>query len=267
MRIHMQSIVTAVTLVFVAAELALPAAPAEASSRKAEKIVKKHVAAIGGRKLKAIAAIRATGRVEVREMQVPFTVWRQRPNLSRLEITIMGYDVIQVYDGRTAWWINPIAGATYAQEMPAEYARQLIRWTDFDGPLVDYKRKRHKVKYLGRERLDTGDAYKLKLRLADGDEWYVYIDSETYLEVKRAYTQTYQGRTSTVDTYFSDFVDTDGFMTPRVIRGIGFGGEPFRMTFETLDTGVEADKARFEMPGRKKKRRFAIGFWFSAPGI
>ncbi|MDH3214924.1 MAG: hypothetical protein OEN01_01370 [Candidatus Krumholzibacteria bacterium] len=251
MRIRIGGIVGVVVLAALGLTLA---APTLASSLRADKIVRKHVKALGGKKRKAITAIRTVGRVEVRGMEISFTAWRRRPDLSRLEVNIMGFDVVQAYDGKTAWWVNPIVGATEPTEMPADYAREVLRWTDFDGPLVDYKKKRHKIKYVGRERLDTGEAYKLRIRLANGDEWHVYIDSRTYLEVKRSYTQTYQGQTSTVDTYFSDFFEVDGLTTPRVIRGVGLGGEPFIMTFDSLDTRIEADGARFDMPGRKKRR-------------
>jgi hypothetical protein len=231
-----------------------------ASSRRAERIVKKHINAIGGKSLKAINSVRVLGRVEVRDLEVSFTLWKQRPDLSRLEVSILGYDVIQAYDGETAWWVNPVLGAAKAEEMPADFARELIRWSDFDGPLVDYKKKRHKIKLVDEETLDTGSAYKLRIALHSGDEIYSYIDAVTYMEVKRTHTQTYQDKAITVDTYFSDFIEIDGVTTARVIRGIGFGTEPFIMRLETIDTDVEPDEARFGMPGRHKKRRIGIGY-------
>jgi hypothetical protein len=246
------------TLALVAAgcSLAFSMTSVGASSRKAEKIINKHVAAIGGSKLKSIAAMQAVGTVEVKGVTISFTLWRQRPDLSRLDMTVMGYDVIQAYDGETAWWINPVAGATQPEKMPADFAREMIRWSDFDGPLVDYKKKRHKIKYLGQDTLGTGNAYKLRVSLAGGDQIYAYIDGDTYLEVKRTYTQLDKGRTITVDTYFSNFTEVDGVTTPRMIRGVGLGGEPFTMTFSSIDLDVEADEARFVMPGRKKKGGF-----------
>lgn len=259
MRSRRRGSITAVLAVIAFGGTVVLSSTVVASSLKKEKIIRKHVAAVGGKKLRSIDAIRVVGHVEVRGIEASFIAWKQRPDLSRLEVSVLGYDVIQAYDGHTAWWVNPIVGATYPEKMPPEYAWELMRWTDFDGPLVDYRKKRHKVKYMGDEMLDTGRAHKLRVRFARGDEWFVYIDSETYMEVKRTYLQTYQGKTGTVETLFSDFVDIDGVMTPRVIHSVGYGGEPFRMTFETLYTDVEVDKTRFTMPGAKK-RRFGFGY-------
>lgn len=245
---------SAVVAAVVASLVGLRTAPVEAGSHRADRIIKKHVRALGGSKLKSLEAMRATGHVEVQGMAVPFTLWRQRPNLSRMEMSFMGHEVIQAYDGKTAWWVNPLLGASEPTEMPEEFAQNMLRWTDFDGPLVDYKRKRHRVKYLGEERLDTGKAHKLRVTLRNGDVWHVYLDSETFLEVKRTYAQTYQGRTSTVDTYFSDFIEVDGVTAPRVIRGVGLGGDPYTMTFDSFDTKVKADRRRFEIYGRPRGR-------------
>jgi len=224
-----------------------------AVSPKIERIVERHLKAVGGDKLKAIDALRADGEVEVRGFTVPFTAWWQRPNRSRLDLSIMGYDVIQAYDGSVAWWLNPVAGVTTAQVMPEDFAREMKLWSDFTGPLVDYERKRYKLKYLGKEELKTGEAYKLRVAMSGGVELLVYIDGETYLEVRRTYTQTIEGKSITVHTNFSDFTDTDGVTTPRTIAGVGFGGTAFVMRFKTLDLDVEPDPTRFELPDAKKK--------------
>jgi len=241
------------TIVVGAVALALAAVSAHGSSRKVEKIAEKHEAAIGGDKLKSIEAVRALGVVEVRGLTVPFTLWRQRPDLSRMEISLMGNDVVQAYDGDSAWWVNPLAGATTPEEMPDDFAREMILWSDFEGPLVGYKQKRHKIKYVGKEELEAGDAHKLRVLLASGGEVTIYIDLESYLEVRRTHTQQYRGEQLTINTYFSDFEEDGGVTSPRTIRGVGFGGEAFTMRLETIDLGVASDRTRFDMPGRRKK--------------
>ena len=227
-------------------------ADSHASSYKAERIVRKHVAAIGGDRLASVVALRAVGTVELRAFSVPFTLWRQRPNLSRIELAIMGADVIQAYDGDHAWWINPIAGSDAPSELPADFAREVALWADFDGPLVGYKKRRHKLKYLGKEDLDTGPAFKIRVATSSGDEMFIYIDTQTYFEVKRTHTQHFHGEQIEVNTHFSDFVEHDGVTTPTKIEGVGFGGERFTMWLQTIDLDVDADTSRFEMPVRKE---------------
>ena len=54
-----------------------------------------------------------------------------------------------------------------------------------------------------------------------------------------------------VAVVFADFVESNGLTTPRTISGVGFGGEPFTMTLETIDFDVETDASRFQLPGSK----------------
>lgn len=257
MRHHRRDVTVSIMAAFAA--IGLVVTVAQATSRKAEKIVSRHLAAIGGRKLKSVAAMRAVGTADFRGMTVPITLWKQRPDQSRFELSMLGHDIVQAYDGEVAWWINPIAGAVEPTEMPEDFAREMILWSDFDGPLVNYKRKRHSIDYVGEEEISTGLAHKLRVVLRNGTEVHVYIDSETFFEVKRTHTQIYKNVPVNVDTYFSGFADAGGMMAPHVIRGVGFGGEPFTMRFERVDFDVEPDPTRFEMPGRAKRDRSGYG--------
>jgi hypothetical protein len=224
---------------------------AGSASRKAAQIIRKHIKARGGMKtIKAIENVKVTGYVQSEGLEVDFTLWLQRPNRGRIEVTVHGLEIIQAYDGEVAWWINPLAEASEPKEMPEAFARAMHRWTEFDGPLVNYKKKRHRVEYVGQQGLrEGGTAHKIKLTRADGEVWHVFIHTETYLEVMRTYEQTYRGDTTEVNTYFSDFTEVEGLKTPRVIEGLAVTGTPFKMVFETIDTGVRIDKAFFTMAG------------------
>jgi hypothetical protein len=246
--------VASITIAVTILGLTITATAVRGGSPKADRIVRRHVAAIGGDKLKSVQVIRASGVVQIRTFNVPFTLWKERPGLARLDVAIMGYDLVQAYDGKTAWWINPVAGAAKPEVMPADFAREMKLWADFEGPLVEYKKKRHKIKYLGEEKLETGEAYKLRVALPGGDEILAYIDQDTHMEVRRTHTQFFRGKAITVNTYFSDFAEAGGITTPRTIRGVGFGGEPFTMTLDTIDTEAQSDRSRFDMPAEHSSR-------------
>jgi hypothetical protein len=240
------SIIAAIAL----AATTLAPRPANATSRKADQIARNHLAAIGGDRFQEVVAVRVDGTVEVHGVSASFTLWRQRPDLSRVEMSILGQDIVQAYDGETAWWINPVVGSSAPSEMPEDFAREMAFWSDFDGPLVDYAKKRSKLRYLGEEELDTGKAYKIRVAMADGEEVYVYIDGKTYLEVKRTHTQYFHGEATAVDTYFSDFAEFGGIIAPQKIEGVGFAGERFTMRLGSIELDVESDASRFNMPGR-----------------
>jgi hypothetical protein len=165
-----------------------------------------------------------------------------------MDLDVRGVSFTLAYSGETAWWISPLLGAFEPEEMPEEYARAVLRWTDFEGPLVDYLRKRHHAEYQGEEGTESGKTHKIKLTLADGDVWHVYIDTKTYLEVKRTFLQTFGEHTTEVTTYFPEFQTVDGVKLYRVVKGEGVDGSPYTMTFETFETNVDIDDARFNLP-------------------
>ncbi len=217
--------------------------------KKADEIIRKHVEAIGGmEKIKALKSLSADGVFKQAGLELPFTLWMKRPNRSRMDLEFHGQKFIQAYDGKTAWWVNPLFGAAEPTEMPKEYATPMLRWTDFDGPLVDYQQKRHRVEYEGEEQVGTARVYKIRLALFNGDVWHVYIDSKTYLEVKRAFQQTYGGRTKDVTTWIRRYATVNGVNVYSVVEGEGLDGSPYTMTFRSFKANPEIDDAKFAKP-------------------
>ncbi|UCG51581.1 MAG: hypothetical protein JSW58_15565 [Candidatus Latescibacterota bacterium] len=220
-----------------------------ARSRKADKIIKKHIEALGGFKnIKALKTLRIRGRLEREGFEFPFTLWMERPNHTRMDIDVGGQRFVQAYNGKTAWWVNPLLGAFEPQEMPKEFAKSTLRWVDFEGPLVDYKKKRHKVEYLRDVDSTNGTAHVLKLFLAGGDVWHVYIDTDTYLEVKRTYQETFKGATREVTAHFPDYSQVEGVNMYRMIDGEGIDGTRYTMTFDSIDPNVTIEENWFDMP-------------------
>lgn len=226
----------------------VPAPHAVADSYKTERIIKKHIKAVGGKAMKQDRARQAFGRAELLGFELPFVLWMQRPNLSRLDMTIREQSIIQACDGRVAWWVNPFLGVSTPEEMPEEIARHVILWSDFDGPLIGHREAGTRVDYMGRVKLDTGAAHRLKLTFVGGDIWNVFLDAETYLEVKRSYAQTFGGVTTEATAYFSNFVEVGGVTLPGEIRGIAIDGTPYLMIFESFETNVDPDESRFALP-------------------
>ena len=75
----------------------------------------------------------------------------KRPNKSRTEFTVQGMTGMQAYDGKNAWMVMPFMGKKDPEAMPAEGTKLVAEESDFDGPLVDWKEKGHKVELVGKE--------------------------------------------------------------------------------------------------------------------
>ncbi len=148
---------------------ALVAVPA--SAQTLDEVLAKNFKAKGGLdKIKALQTIRMTGTMMVGPgIEAPFVLEQKRPNMLRMEVVVQGMTIVQAYDGKVGWQLNPMSGRKDPEPLPEDAMRQTEEQSDFDGPLLDYKAKGHTVELLGKEKVEGSDAYKLKVTLKNGD--------------------------------------------------------------------------------------------------
>src|SRR5207249_1127543 len=96
-------------------------------------------------------------------IEAAFAQVLKRPGHIRTEVTIQGLTGIDAWDGREGWGLDPFGGLRDAQKKSADDARPLSHEADFDGPLVGWREKGHKVEYLGTEDVDGTPAHKLRV--------------------------------------------------------------------------------------------------------
>ena len=215
-------------------------------------IVKKSIEARGGYdKIKSINTYKMTGKVMAQGMEMPIIMIKKRPNLTRMDISMQGQTMVQAYDGETAWMINPFMGDPTPQTMPETQAKSMKEDADFDGQLVDYKKKGHKVELMGKEDMEGTEVYKLKLSLKNGDIQYIYLDSEYYLPLKStAKIKRGEAEIESV-SYLSDYKDVSGLMIPFSIEQKMNGNIAAQITIEKVETNVAVPDSLFKMPEKK----------------
>ena len=157
---------------------------AQAPAQTVDELIARSSEARGGLdKLRAVQTIRMKGKMSMGPgLEARITIEMKRPRNARMEFTYQGLTGVQAYDGKQAWGMAP--GSRQAEPLPAEMARGLDSQGDIDGPLVDYKAKGHRVELVGKEKIESGDAWKLKLTLKSGDVQYVYLDAVSHLEIR-----------------------------------------------------------------------------------
>lgn len=217
---------------------------------RADRLIRKHVRALGGKgRIREIGDVQASGRIAARGREVEFTLWMQHPNRTRVEVNLLGRELIQAYDGETAWWVNPFLGSSEPAPMPAAFSKALLRWVDFRGPLVGYRSKGHRAWYRGVRRMDDGGkADHIELEVANGEVWHIFLDRRTHLEVMRTFEQRVKGDVLEVQTHFAGFREVRGVKVPTIIESVGPMGEPFTMYVDKVDFNVGVDTERFAMP-------------------
>lgn len=215
---------------------------------KAEEIIERHIEALGGAaKINALETLCIKGRLEQGGFELPFTLWRKRPDRNRLEVGYKGQFMTLGHDRGKTWWVNPLMRVFKPEAMPEEYAAVVRQWADFEGVLVDYKKKGHRVEYAGEDKTSGAVLHRIKITLAGGEVWHVYIDARTLLEAKRTLPQHYEGKTAETTVWIRDYAVVEGVRVYRVIEGEGLDGTPYKMTLQSFEANAPVDDARFEM--------------------
>jgi outer membrane lipoprotein-sorting protein len=251
----MKKVASALVLsVVVAASLA--AAPARAANPPTvDKILSKYVAARGGlQKIRSVQSLRQTGHVTAgpnREGIV--TRELKRPAHTRFEFKVQGVTAVFVSDGKRGWKVDPFQGNAEVQPLPDEVVAEAAEQGDFEGPLVDWKAKGHKIELAGQEDLAGRAAYKLKVTLASGAVRYDYIDAKTMNLVRTDSTRQVRGRTVQIQTTFGDFKKTDGLLFPRFVEVAAVGRpDTMRIDVESVEVNPSLSDARFAMPAAQR---------------
>ena len=228
------------------------ASPAVAQT--ADEIIAKNQDAQGGlAKLKAVQSVRMTGKMTIGPgMEAPMVIEMKRPKQMRVDIAIQGMTITQAYDGTTGWMINPLSGRTDPEPLPSEMIKLVEEQADMDGPLMDYKSKGNTVEYLGKDKAEGTDCYKLKVTLKNGDVRTFYFDADSYLMIKQESKTMVRGTEQLSDTIAGDYKDVNGLIMAHSIDS-GQAGQPTRqkITVDKIEINVPIDDARFKMPLKK----------------
>jgi len=226
-----------------------------ASAQTVDEIVAKNIEARGGlQKLKAIQALRMSGKMTMGPgIEAPITMEMKRPSSVRMEISFQGNAGVQAYDGKTGWSISPFGGKKTAELMSPEDLKDAQEQADIDGPLVDYKAKGHTVESLGKEKVEGSDAYKLKVTLKNGDVNYVYLDADSFLDIKSESKRVVRGSEVETETTIGDYKEIGGVLIPHSFQS-GAKGRPEKqnITVEKVELNPTIDDARFKMPEAPK---------------
>jgi hypothetical protein len=114
------------------------------------------------------------------EAQLPFMLEFKRPLKTRLEIQFNGQTAVQVFDGRTGWKLRPYLGRTSWDAYTSDEVKLSAAEPGIDGFLIDYAAKGAKVELVGTDKVESHEAYKLKVTLSGGVVRHVWVDTHTF---------------------------------------------------------------------------------------
>jgi hypothetical protein len=214
-----------------------------------DEIVDKHVAAVGGiDKIKGIKTMVMDRTLSVPGMEIPNKTLLVVGKSLRNESTVMGNSMIQAWDGVAGWMIRPtmMGGTGEPEDMPADVIKQTQGQLDPFGSLVGYKEKGSTVELVGKEKVDSNDAFHLKVTSKDGqvtDEW---VDAQTFLLTKMKVDMAGQQ----AEISMSDYKEVDGVKFPNTIDISSAQGTITFITNKVVVNGA-IDESIFKRPAKK----------------
>jgi hypothetical protein len=196
-----------------------------------------------------------------KEMELPFVMELARTRKQRFELKVNGETAIQVYDGANGWKLRPFLNRREVEPFSPEETKIASTQADLDGPLVDYAAKGTRIEFVGMEKVEDRDTFKIKLTTKDEYSFNVWIDSQTFLETKiEGQPRRLDGTYHPVEVYFRDYRQVNGLLIPfvletkvlRVIKtatGLPDTSVPVeRITMEKVVVNPKLDPSEFTKP-------------------
>jgi hypothetical protein len=233
-------------------------AAAALSAQTADEVIEKYIQAKGGReKIKAVKSLRFNATMSMGQgMTAPLVMELTPPSHKvRMEFTLQGMTGVQAYDGAAGWQVMPFLGKTDAEALSGDDLKDIKENADLlEGPLFDYKAKGNKVEYLGKGELEGTSVHKLKLTKQDGDVSTLYLDADSYLELKNESTRSIRGQATDVETTYGNYKQAGGLTMAYSIESKIKGAPGSQViTIDKVEVNPDIAASRFDKPKVEKK--------------
>jgi hypothetical protein len=227
---------------------------ASAAAQSADEIVGKYLQAAGGmEKVQAIHSLRRVGKyVGGGGFEAAIVQENKRDHRVREEFVLQDLTGINAYDGTTGWKIEPWNGKKDAEALSEEESKSILEDSDFDGPLVDYRKKGNKVEYVGHDEVEGTDAHKLKVTLPNGTVFHYYLDTDSYMPIKIDTRRMIRGAEREYETIVGDYKQVAGWYLPYSFESnVKGSSDKSKIMYDTIEANVPIDDARFQKPATK----------------
>ena len=205
------------------------------NAQSLEDIISKYTVANKLDKISDFKTLKITAKTSMMGMDMPMEIWMKNPNKIKSVTSVNGQDIVQVFDGEKGYMINPMAGSTDPVEMTAEQIKDVAKSNMFNNYMARYL-KDGKLTLAGEDNVNGKPAFKIQAALDGGNSATMFIDKSTYLLIKTTANVNQGGMDMTIESYPSDYTETNGILLPMKTTTSASG-----MEIVTTFTKVEVD--------------------------
>jgi hypothetical protein len=210
-----------------------------------DEIVKKYSEANKQDIISAMSSIKITGKMSMMGMDLPVEMWMKNPNKIKTVTNFNGQEMVSVFDGTKGYSINPMTGSADPVEMTPDQVKQTQNSNVFQNYMANYL-KEGKLVLDGEEKVNDKPAFKIKANLDGGNSTYMFIDKSSYLLVKTTTTVNSGGTAVTVDSYPSDYKETNGILLPMKTTSSAQGMD-FTIIFDKVEVNLPMEDSVFKL--------------------
>lgn len=224
-----------------------------AVAQNGKEIVEQYLENTGGKKnWEAVTSKTLEGTIKMGHMTFSTQIYQKPPDWQRAEMEVQGVKIIQAYDGKNAWMVNPMENGDRApHRMPEDLASE-FKDQSFDSEFLNYKKKGHTIDLEGKEEVEGVEAYKIKLTKENGEVEYHFFDTENYLPVMMR-SKVIGGPFAGQDTemFLGNFQEVKGLVFPFYLKTKINGQDIQEITFDNIRINEEMPDSLFVAPNLK----------------
>lgn len=226
--------------------------PSSLVAQKADVVIKKYIAFIGGKKnWEKVKTLKTSGKYNYGGIEFPFTAYAKAPNLYKFIVPLEGKYYAQAFDGEKGWKIDAFKNEASPTMLTGKEAQSMANEADveLEGAFIDYKRKGHTVTLEQKDTIDGKICIGVKLTRANGDvETYYFDDVNFSVVMKIAASKNAELQATMLNTSYSDYRNVNGIKIP--FKSVSMSNDQLilEVSIEKAEVNPTIDDREFQPP-------------------
>ena len=208
----------------------------------AKEIIEKSLAAMGGiEKLEKTQTKTATAQVQVSGLSGTYHLWSKSPDRIKTLLDLKVVVQERAFDGTKGWQKQ-----TTLQELAGPDLDRLKRSAKFNA-LLEYYKNSTPVEFKGKEKIESGEAYRLEFKVGDEDTETFLIDTTSFLLLREVRQVVMDSKKQDLQIDYSNYRAVEGIQLPYSIVQT-LPGQVLSLNIDSYTLNAEIDDSLFRSP-------------------